>query len=97
MTHPLFKKVGRPYLDKLPAQEREEKTIILHSQGCSFNKYLSIICKERGGCLHGVEFIVTDQKMLYVAEKYNDEGAFYRHVNHITSANDAVANDAKSI
>ena len=42
-----------------------------------------------------MEFIVTGQRMLYVTEKYDDEGAFYRRMNHIRSANDAVANDAK--
>ena len=44
-----------------------------------------------------MEFITISQIVLYVAEKYNYKGAFYRHANHITSANDAVANDVKSI
>ena len=33
--------------------------------------------------------------MFCVAEKCIDEGAFYRSMNHITSDNDAVANDVK--
>lgn len=40
------RKAGRPPLDK-PAQEKEDETIVLHSQGCSFNKILCI-CQECG-------------------------------------------------
>ena len=35
--------------------------------------------------------------MLYVTEKYDDEGAFYRSIYQITSANDVVANGVISI
>ena len=89
------RKAGRPSLDKLPAQEKADETIALLSQDCSFNKNLCTICQKHGGCLHDMEFIATGQRMLYVTEKYDDEGAFYRRMNHIRSANDAVANDAK--
>ena len=89
------RKAGRPSLDKLSAQEKKGEIIVLSSQGCSFNKNLRIICQERCGRLHDVEFIATDQRMLHVAEKYDDEGAFYRRINHIRSASDAVANDVK--
>ena len=53
----------------------------------SFNKYLCIICQEHGGSLHDMEFITTAQRMLYIAEKYDEKRAFYRRMNHITSAN----------
>ena len=80
------RKAGRSSLDEEKAQEKAGKTIVLHSQGCSFNKYLRIICQECGSRLHDVEFIATGQKMLYVAEKYCDKETFYRRMNHITSA-----------
>ena len=56
---------------------------------------MCITCQERGGRLHDVEFIATGQTMLYVTEKCNDEGVFYRRMNHIRSASGAVANDVK--
>ena len=34
---------------------------------------------------------------MYVAEKYDGEGAFYKQANRIMSANDALANNAKFI
>ena len=85
------RKVYRPSLDKLPAQEKAEETIVLRSQGFSFNKNLCIICQVRSRLLHDLEFIATGQKMLFVAEKHDDKGAFYRHMNLIRSSNDAVA------
>ena len=42
-----------------------------------------------------MEFIVTGQRVLHLAEKYDKERAFYRPMNNTTSANDAVANDVK--
>ena len=83
------RKAGRPSLNKLLGQEKADD---LRFQGCLFNKNLCIICQERGVRLYDVEFIATDQRMLYVAEKYDDERVFYRRKNHIMSANDAVAN-----
>ena len=79
------RKAGRSSLNEEKAQEKAEKTIVLRSQSCSFNKYLRIICQECGSRLHDVEFIATGQKM-YVAEKYCDKETFYRRMNHITSA-----------
>ena len=61
--------------------------------------YLTSICAsfECDGPLHDMLLIATGQRMLYIAEKYDGEGAFYRRIYHITSANDAVANGVKSI
>ena len=63
------RKADKSSLDKLSAQEKADKTIVLRSQCCSCNKNFYIICRqERGGRLHDVEFIATSQRMLHVAE-----------------------------
>ena len=71
------RKTGRPYLNKLPAQGKATETIALLTQGFSFNKYLYIIFQELGRRLHAAEFIAPGQRMLYVAEKYDDEGQIH--------------------
>ena len=83
------RKAGRPYLNKLPAQEKANETIFLLTQGFSFNKYLYTIFQERGGCLHAVEFIAPGQRMLYVAEKYDDEVQI--HLRYWAAAKQQVA------
>ena len=63
------RKADKSSLDKLSAQEKADKPIVLRSQCCSCNKNFYIICRqERGGRLHDVEFIATSQRMLHVAE-----------------------------
>ena len=64
------RKTDKSSLDKLPAQKKVDKTIVLRSQCCSCNKNFYIICRQkRGGRLHDVEFIATSQRTLHVAEK----------------------------
>ena len=64
------RKTDKSSLDKLPAQEKVDKTIVLRSQCCSCNKNFYIICRQkRGGRLHDVEFIANSQRTLHVAEK----------------------------
>ena len=53
-----------------------------------------MICQEKGGRLHQVDFVETGKRMLNVAEKLSDQG-FFLQLNNIPNSSDAVANDVQ--
>ena len=55
-------------------------------------KEIFIICQKQGGKLHRVKFKTTSQNMLQVS-KMLTEKSFFRRLNIIASAQDAMAND----
>ena len=55
-------------------------------------KDICIIYQKQGGKVHQIEFKTTGQNMLQVS-KMLTERSFFRRLNNITSAEDAMAND----
>ena len=62
------------------------------SQYDSYNKSACAICHEGGDELTKVEFKATGRNMLAVAEQFDDK-SFFIHLNTISKADDAIAND----
>ena len=59
-----------------------------------YNRDYCIICQKGGGSTHLVTFMKTGSNMRDVAKHLADKGFFIR-LNSISSANDAVASDAR--
>ena len=55
-------------------------------------KNICIICQKRGGKLHRIEFETTGQNMLQISKMLTDK-SFFRRLENITSAENAVGND----
>ena len=70
----------------------QEETLTTRSTSFFFDKVLCIICQCRGGVLNRVEFKATGHDMLDVSSKLPDK-TFFRRLNSISKAEDAVAND----
>ena len=85
-------KVGRPSLSV--STEEDEEARLLRSQSTPYDKDSCIICQIPGGLLHKVEFQKTGKNMENVAKQLSDKG-FYRRLNTISSAPDAIANDVQ--
>ena len=66
----------------------------LRSQAIPYSRDLCVICQSVGGKTHNVEYMKTGVKMFEVAKELSDQG-FYRRLNSIPDATDAVANDVK--
>ena len=84
-------KVGRPSTTPVGKTVTEE-TLTTRSKSEPYDKSNCIICQKPGGILHLVQTKNTGKLMLEVAEKSTDK-SFYRRLNTICSASDAIAND----
>ena len=87
------RKAGRPSLKPNKIKDIKE-TLTTRSKTVHYDKMLCIICQKKGGKLHLVQTKETGSLMLTVSEKLLDK-SFFRRLNNITSAFDAVANDVK--
>ena len=85
------RKAGRPSLNPNKSKDNEE-ALTTRSKTVHYDKMLCIICQKRGGKVHSVQAKETGSLMLTVSEKLMDK-SFFRRLNNITSASDAVAND----
>ena len=83
-------KKGRPSLEKTSVKEM----LKTRSKSEPYIKTKCIICQEdkRNEKLHQVEFKATGDRMLAVASQLVDK-SFFRRLNTISIANDAIAND----
>ena len=55
-------------------------------------KNICIICQKQGGKLHRIEFKTAGQNMLQISKMLTDK-SFFRRLENITSAENAVGND----
>ena len=85
------RKAGRPSLNPNKIKDNGE-ALTTRSKTAHYDKMLCIICQKKGGKLHLVQTKETGSLMLTVSEILLDK-SFFRRLNNITSASDAVAND----
>ena len=69
------------------------ESLTTRSKTQPFDKSACVICQKPVGKLHEVMFDSTGENMLSVSKKLEDK-SFFRGLNSITHAEDAVANDA---
>ena len=84
---------GRPRMDNSKNEQPSSKRT-LRSESTPYNRELCIICQQPGGVCRTVAFLQTGQSMLNVDQKLADK-SFYRRLNTIPNADDAVANEVK--
>lgn len=83
------RKAGRPSISSV---EETVEGLTTRSKSEFYNKQLCIICQKHGGKLHCVQTKATGNSMLEVSERLPDK-QFFRRLNSINTANDAIAND----
>ena len=84
------RKVGRLSMSSFP--NVQEETLNTRSTSSFFDKAMCFIFQCLGGLLNRVEFKATGHNMFDVSSKLPDK-TFFRCLNSISKAEDAVAND----